>query len=112
MDGKYLDSFGTRILTTSTTTLIPASEAVINGQLELEDRYDFTTLARTLQAGPLRHHLHRAELDQFTLCPPTARRPAFVTWGRLAGRIAEIAAMHTRASHQKSTAQNVVGVSE
>jgi hypothetical protein len=112
MDGKYLDSLGTRILTTSTTTLIPASDAVINGQLELEDLYDFTTLARTLQAGPSRHHLHRAELDQFTLCQPAARRPAFVTWGRLAGRIAEIAAMHTRASHQKPTAQYVVGVSE
>jgi hypothetical protein len=64
------------------------------------------------KAGPSRHHLHRAALDEFTLCEPAARRAVFVTWGRLARRIAEIAAMHTRASHQEPTAQNLVGVSK
>ncbi len=57
------------------------------------------------------HHLHRAALDVFSLCEPAARRPVFVTWGRLARRIAEIAAMRTRASHQEPRAQNVAGVS-
>jgi hypothetical protein len=91
---------------------IPTSDTVINGQFKLEDLYDFTTASRTLQAGPSRHHLHRAALDEFTLCEPAERMAVFVTWGRLARRIAEIAAMHTRASHQEPTAQNVAGVSE
>jgi hypothetical protein len=106
----HLDSLGTGIIATSTSTLVPASD--INGQLELEHLYDITTASRTLQAGPSRHHLHRAALDEFTLCEPAARRPLFVTWGRAARRIAEIAAMHTRTSDHEPTAQNVVGVSE
>jgi hypothetical protein len=106
----HLDSFGTGIITTSTSTLAPASD--INGQLELEDLYDITTASRSLQAGPSRHHLHRAALDEFTLCEPGARWPLFVTWGKPARRIAEIAAMHTRTSDQEPTAQNVIGVSQ
>jgi len=55
-----------------------------------------------------RRHLHRTGLDEFPVCRP----PVFVTWGRLARTIAEIAGMRTRASHQEPTAQKIIAVNE